>query len=109
MSGDVQIIKQGGNPAFAVVPYDLWLAMTQNKTDNSEIPQAIIELKHKHNCSLISAWRRSKRISQAKLAEAVGVTQSAIAQVEKVGNQPQADTLEKIAEALGVTVEQIKE
>ncbi|RLV60968.1 XRE family transcriptional regulator [Parashewanella curva] len=106
---DVQIIKHGGAPAFAVVPYELWLSMTQSQASHADIPQAIIELKHKHNCSLISAWRRSKRISQVKLAEAVGVTQSAIAQAEKVGNQPQAGTLEKIAEALGVTVDQLKE
>ena len=105
---DVQIINQDGVPAFAVVPYDLWLSMAQ-KSENKNIPQAVIVLQHKYSCSLISAWRRHKKVSQVKLAELIGVTQSAIAQIEKAGNQPQTDTLNKIADALGIPIEELTE
>ena len=37
-TNEVQIIKQGGKPAFAVVPYDQWLELiSQKDKENTEI------------------------------------------------------------------------
>lgn len=44
-------------------------------------------------------------ISQAKLGEKLGVTQQMIAQFENSGKNPKLETLNRIADALGVTTE----
>ncbi|MDK1290219.1 helix-turn-helix domain-containing protein [Pseudoalteromonas umbrosa] len=106
---DVQIIKQDGKPAFAVVPYDVWISMTAKQHKNTSVPIGVIALKDKHNCSLIAAWRRYKGLSQSALAKQIGVGQSALSQMEKVGNQVQSDTLKKIAQALELDVEQLQD
>ena len=51
----------------------------------------------------IAAARRRADISQAKLAEALGVTQQTIATLERRTSTPRSSTLVKIAEALGVS------
>lgn len=111
MSGhtEVQIIRQGGRPAFAVVPYDQWLALTGKKRDEDVyIPHEVVGLQL-HGNSLIAAWRKHRKLSQKALGEMLGVTQAAVAQMEKGGANLQDKTLERLAEALDATVEQLTE
>ena len=58
--------------------------------------------------SLIKAWRKYKKLTQAEMAERVGVSQPAYSQMEKA-ERPQQGTLEKAAAALGVSVEQLRD
>ena len=48
--------------------------------------------------------RKSKGLTQKELAEKIGVTDSAITKYEKGDREPNWKTLNKIAEALGVTI-----
>ncbi|MBW7877663.1 MAG: helix-turn-helix transcriptional regulator [Candidatus Cloacimonetes bacterium] len=73
------------------------------------IPNEFVGLCIKKGMSLLAAWRTYKGLSQTQLAEAIGISQSAVAQSEKEGAKPRKSTLKKIAEALGVDVEQITE
>lgn len=55
----------------------------------------------------IRLWRTFKNVSQAELAEKIGTRHSAISNIENGRQKPFYATVEKIANALGVTVEQL--
>lgn len=52
----------------------------------------------------IKQFRKNKKITQKELAEKIGVTDSAITKYEKGDREPNIETLNKIATALGVTI-----
>ena len=106
---DIQIIRQGGKPAFVVVPYDKWLELTstESEDENIYIPHEVVGYQLKEGLSLIAAWRKHLGITQKELAAKTGITQPAIAQIEKPDSKPQKKTLEKIAFAMNLDVEQI--
>jgi len=105
---DIQIIRQNGKPAFAVVPYNKWLELTGSDEDeNIYIPHEVIGYQLKEDLSLIAAWRKHLKITQKELAAKTGMTQPAIAQIEKQDSKTQAKTLKKIAVAMGLDTEQL--
>ena len=55
----------------------------------------------------ISAARRRADISQAKLAEMLGVAQQTIGNLERHTSAPRSDTLLKIADALGCSINEL--
>jgi transcriptional regulator with XRE-family HTH domain len=55
----------------------------------------------------MAAWRDHLGLTQAEVAGRVGITQAAYAQMERV-KQPRKATLEKVAAALGLEVEQLR-
>jgi DNA-binding XRE family transcriptional regulator len=103
---EIQIIKQNGKPAFAVVPYDKWLELT-GEEEGVYIPHEVVGYQLKQGLSLIAAWRRHLKITQEELANKTGMSQPAIAQIEKGASKTKRKTLEKIALAMGLDVEQI--
>ena len=52
-------------------------------------------------------WREYFRLTQAELALKAGMKQSALARIESGNAGPRKATLSKLAEALGITVEQL--
>ena len=105
---DVQIINQSGVPAFAVLPYAEYLALIGQHDDaDVYIPNEVVGLCIEKGLSLIAAWRTHQGLSQTELANRMGVTQPAVAQLEKAGAKPQKRTLVKAAKALGVQVAQL--
>ena len=104
---DVQIINHGGKPAFAVVPYDQWLAIT-GKKDEVYFPHDVVGYQLQ-GLSLIAAWRKYKKLSQEQLADRIGVSQSAVAQMEKIDSKPKLQTLERVAQALGIQIAQLND
>ncbi len=55
----------------------------------------------------MAAWREHFGLAQAEVATRIGITQAAYAQMERV-KQPRKATLEKVAAALGLEVEQLR-
>ena len=106
---DVQIIRQGDRPVFAVVPYDKWLELIGGDDEQVYIPHEVVGLQLKQGLSLNAAWRKHLGVTQQELANKTGMSQSAMAQIEKSGANPQEKTLKKIAKALGVSIEQISD
>jgi transcriptional regulator with XRE-family HTH domain len=51
----------------------------------------------------IKDLRKQKNLSQSELADKVGISYAQIGRYETKGSQPPAETLKKIADALGVT------
>lgn len=107
---DVQIINQDGKPAFAVLPYDQYLALKNQHDDAGVyIPHEVVGLCVQKGLSLLAAWRTFNGMSQGELAARMGVSQPAVAQMEKAGSRLQKRTLVKAASALGVRPEQLIE
>ncbi len=104
---DIQIIRQGGKPAFAVVPYDKWLEITGSEDENIYIPHDVVGYQVKEGLSLIAAWRKYLKITQKDLANKTGMTQAAISQIEKIDSKPQEKTIEKIARAMEIDIKQL--
>lgn len=103
----VQIIKQNGKPAFAVIPYADYLALIgHNDADDATIPHEVVGLAIKNGWNLVKAWRKHLGISQKELAARAGVSQPALSQMENSDN-PRSTTLEKLAKAMGLSVHQL--
>ena len=104
-----QVIRDSqGNPLYAVVPYEEYQALIA--ADNKvTIPHEVVGLMIEKDLSAMAAWRKYRGLSQAQLAQQLGVTQGAIAQAEKLGNKPHIETLRCWAEALDCEVAQLRE
>jgi ribosome-binding protein aMBF1 (putative translation factor) len=107
---DPQIISQNGKPAFAVIPWNEYQALIHKQvgSDESDVwfPNEVVKANVRGE-SLIKAWREYFRLTQAELASKAGMKQSALARLESGNASPRKATLSKLAEALGITVEQL--
>ena len=50
----------------------------------------------------LEAWRRRRLMNQRELAKAAGITQATLVDLEHGRGRPRASTMRKVAEALGV-------
>lgn len=98
------ILGADGKPAFVVLPYAEFRRMTGAFTPGS-IPHAVVSAQV-DGASATKAWREYLRLTQAEVAACMGVSQAAFAQME-AAKRPRKATLQKIAEALGLTLEQL--
>ena len=73
----------------------------------SGIPQEIIEAHILSDVPMIRAWREHIGITQAELATCMGVSQAAVAKLERPDAKPRNATLKKIAEALRISPTQL--
>ncbi|MDO4626381.1 MAG: helix-turn-helix transcriptional regulator [Pasteurellaceae bacterium] len=108
---NIQIIHdENGLPAFAVIPYNDYQVLQQNnvlrKSLRSDIPTAVLDIFFENECSTVRAWREYLGLTQAEVAERIGVTQSAYSQHENT-KRLRRSTREKIANALGIHPEQL--
>ena len=102
---DVQLIHHEGEPAFAVIPYARYLELIATGEGAARIPGEVVRLQIEQGLSLLAAWRIYKGVSQPELAEAMGITQSAVAQMESPQNKPRLKTLRNAAAALRIPIE----
>ena len=107
LTNNVQIIKQNGKPAFAVIPYEDFVKLTGvEENEEPTIPHAVVGLVIKNNWNLVKAWRKYLKISQKTLAVKAGISQPALSQMENSDNL-RTHTIEKLAKAMGLTPEQL--
>ncbi len=106
---NVQIIEQGGHPAFAVLPYDDYLQLVGQKDKDNDIyfPHEVAMMVAIDEFSPIKAWRKYLKMSQVELANKMGITQGAVAQIESSNSKPQEKTLKNAAKAMGIMPEQL--
>ena len=102
-----QIIGPANDPQYVVVPYLEYLRMAGKAEDQTLIPHEVVELHITEGYSPLRAWRMFKKMTQKSVATRVGITQAAYSQMEKPESRPHAATLEKIANALDITTEQL--
>ncbi|NYT57343.1 helix-turn-helix transcriptional regulator [Alcaligenaceae bacterium] len=107
------ILETNGKPAFVVLPYDEYLAITSGKpvakarvpADDS-VPHEVVRMQVKNNWSLIRAWREYLGITQAEMASRLDIRQPSYAAMEAVDAKPKKITRERIAAALEISLEQ---
>ncbi|AVO50479.1 XRE family transcriptional regulator [Melaminivora suipulveris] len=116
---DIQVIAQGGKPAFYVVPAALWekvrdvlegledeaafdLATAQDDGTRIPAPVAFAVAGGSHP---MRAWREHRGLSQEALAQAASLSKPYISQIESGRRAGSAATIKKIAAALGTTVD----
>jgi DNA-binding XRE family transcriptional regulator len=108
---EYQTIDYQGNPAFVLVPWDdfnrIRLLLDGDKIRSTGIPQAVVEAHILREMPMTRAWREHLGITQRELAARMGVSQAAVAKLEKPSARPRRATLEKIAEAFGISIENL--
>lgn len=96
---NVQIIRDAdGRPAFVVVPYADYIA---SHPVEDVVPNDVVGYMVKDGMTAIAAWRRHLGLTQAEVAERLGISQPAYAQQE-AANRPRKATRERIAKALDI-------
>jgi ribosome-binding protein aMBF1 (putative translation factor) len=114
MNGPIshQIITSNGKPVFAVIPWSEYQKLLR-QADNSDeadvwFPNDVVKANVKGD-SLIKAWREHFGFTQEDLSVKAGIQQPALARLEKAGSRPRKSTLKKIADAMGISVDQLIE
>jgi len=102
----VQIIEYNNEPAFAIIPYEDYLKLVPRGNDEY-IPNEVVGLMVKKRYNTIKAWRKHLGLTQKKVAGKAGITQAALSQMEKTENELRNATLEKLADAMGLSVNQL--
>ena len=106
----VQMIKQGNQTVFAVVPYQQWQQMHQGlvflTSKQLSVPTAVVTKVLRRQITPIKAWREHLGMTQQAVADALGISQAAYSQLERRVSH-QAGTLVQVAQVLGLTVQQI--
>ena len=100
-----QIIEKNGVPLFVLVPYDEYIS--SYKDEKVYFPHEVVELHAVEGKSIIRAWREYKKLSQREVAKRIGISQSAYSQMEKPDARLRKSTLEKIARALQIEMNQL--
>lgn len=124
----VQYIKDDeGKTQYVVIPYDEYFRMClqlaevddeneedweaipceHDKYDDVGLPDVVCRIMTRDGVSLQAAWRIHCGLSQQEVAEKLGISQSAVSQLEAVDSRPQKRTREKLAAIYGCTQEQI--
>ena len=115
----IQYIKdEEGKDQYVVIPYSDYFRMRlalleyddEDESDWEDIPyesDIYDDVMHKENVSLQAAWRILRGMSQQEVAEKLGISQSAVSQLEALDSRPQKRTREKLAAIYGCTQEQI--
>lgn len=108
---DYQTIDYNGKPAFVLVPWEEFKRVRPllegDKALSTGIPQEVVEAHVLSDVPMIRAWREHIGITQGELAARMGVSQAAVAKLEKPNAKSRVATLKKVAEALGISLTQL--
>ena len=101
----IQILKgPDGKPAFAVIPYHEYVSLSKRRAPT--VPNAVVGKVINRNMTPVRAWREHLGLTQAIVAQRLGISQSAYAQQE-AKDTVRKSTREKIARALQIKPEQL--
>lgn len=99
------ILGSDGKPAFVVLPWDQFRKM-RGGLNRGAVPAAVVDRAFDQGVSPMQAWREHLKLTQAAVAERIGITQAAYAQMER-SRRPRKATLEKVAIAFDIEVDQL--
>jgi predicted transcriptional regulator len=91
------------------VPLEQFTALMERaaEVDALTIPHEVVSRYLVDGVPLLRAWREHLGLTQAALADRMGVSQAQVAQWERPGARPRHATLRKAATALGLHVAQL--
>lgn len=124
MNAPIQIIERDGQAEYAVVPVEEWrriralaedaedleaadnagrkLAEGHDETVPAEVVRSLLEDQHP-----LWVWRQYRDLTQQQLADLAGVGKSHISQIESGARTGSVKCLRRLAEALGVDIEDL--
>jgi hypothetical protein len=115
-----QIIESGGKPAFVVIPYDEWSrieALIEDAQDNAALDDFRRNPTETFPISVADAllagdnpvrvFREFRGVTLKAIAERCAITVPYLSQIETGKRHASAEVLKKLAEALGVTVDDL--
>ncbi|HAT50974.1 MAG: helix-turn-helix transcriptional regulator [Nitrospirae bacterium] len=110
---EYQTIMQDGKPAFVVIPYEDFQRLlpevaTVHSPSEHTIPHTVAKATLLNGVSLVRAWREYLGLTQAELADRMGITQAALSQMEQLNAKLRKPTLEKLAIAMDLSVKQLR-
>ena len=97
------VIRYNDIPVAVVVPYEEYIMAFHD--DDVTMPHEVV--KRAIHVSLTRAWREYLGLTQAEVASRMGITQPAYSQMEEKGSKLRFTTLQKIAKALDIDVQQL--
>jgi len=103
-----QTIMEDGKPAYVVIKYQEFMRAFRQKDFLGGIPHEVVQAHLLEGKSLLRAWREYLKLSQKEVAEAAGITQPALAQMEKPKARLRKDTLKKLAKAMNLSLDQLR-
>lgn len=107
------ILESNGKPAFVVVPYEDYLKLTGEERPAGRIPadgttpHEVMRLHVKNDWSMIRAWREHLGLTQTEMAKRLEIRQPSYAAMEAPDARPKKVTRERIAAAMGISLEQL--
>ncbi len=111
------ILEADGKPAFVVLPYAEYLALigkapraaakSPRIPADDTIPHEVVSMMVDNEWSVVRAWREYLGFTQADMATRLSVRQPTYATMEAPGARPRRSTRERLAAALGVSIEQL--
>ncbi len=109
---ETQIIEHNGRPAFAVIPWREFTAiepeLKRYRALRDGVPNAVAKRIMLEDIHPIRAWREHLGLEQSAVARAAGMAQSSLARLEaNQGGKNRATTLARLADAMGLTLEQL--
>lgn len=121
---DVEIIRKDGRPVSAVVPIELWEELLEKaemledlatlRRVRGELERGETELVPQHVVERLLAgenpvrvWREHRGLSQRELAGRAGLSQAYIAQIETGRRRGTVDVYRRLADALGVEIDDL--
>lgn len=107
-----QTIEYNGEPAFVLVPVDEFRKirpLLENEAVKGGIPHSVVRANLVDGVPMIKAWREHLGMTQEELAGKAGMSQPALAKLERPGAHPRKTTIRKVAEAMGLSVDQVAE
>lgn len=94
-----------GKPAFVVVPYAEYIA--RFKPREVGIPNEVVRRNLLDGVPMVRAWREHLGLTQAEVARRAEMTQAALSQIESGAHKARKATREKLALAMGITLDQL--
>lgn len=115
------LTDENGNRQSAVIPIELFNKLMESAdidelyepipfapgaNDGETIPHEVVGIQMKKGVTLQAAWRLYRGLSQDDVAEALGISQAGVANMEK-RTKPQKATLDKLAKLYDCRVSQL--
>lgn len=115
-----QIIEEDGKAAFAVVRYEDWCKIAEMLEDNQD--NAAAEAFHRSGeetfpigladeilagANPVRVYRKHRALTQAKLAQACGISVPYLSQIEDGKRNASLDVMKRLSMALGVSVDEL--
>lgn len=107
------LLGPDGRPAFVVVPASDFerirplLEAAATPMQAPGIPQEVVEAHVLHDVPMVKAWREHLGLTQQEVCARAGLLQPALARMESGATRMRKATREKLAAAMGLTLEQL--